>query len=54
MFDFPDIVPVLEVLGGSIIGIGLNKWEGQVLLVDFEFGIYKLDENIDEFINNLY
>lgn len=49
-----EIQPILGVLGGSVICIGVDSVNnGEIFYYDMDFGVFKLDDNIDEFLNKL-
>lgn len=53
-FDFTDLIPFAEILGGSLLAIGLNDLKDEVLYIDFDFGIFSLGESIETVSKKLY
>jgi hypothetical protein len=48
------IVPVITLTGGSIICLGVkDDNESQFFYFDYDFGIYKMNDTIEEFIEKL-
>ena len=48
------VFPFLGVLGGNVIGVGYGPSNGgRVYYYDFDFGIFELDETVEQFLEGL-
>lgn len=54
MVEEYNIVPIIKIVGGSVICLGNQKEnENHIYYYNNDFGIFKLDESIDVFISKL-
>ncbi len=48
------VFPFIEVMGGHVVCIGISrKNRGEIFYLDFDFGLFKLANNINEFIDSI-
>lgn len=48
------VLPFLGIVGGNVVCVGISSTNsGRVFYYDFDFGIFELDESIDDFVNAL-
>ena len=53
-FGINELVPIIGLLGGSMLAIGLKEYEGRILYIDFDFGIFDLEEDLKTITKRLY
>jgi hypothetical protein len=52
--DDNSVCPIIEVLGGNVICLGFSEAnEGKVYYFDMDFGLYELNQTIEEFKKKL-